>query len=322
MDRLSFKLIFQIGFCLLLLYSQKDLNLRNSTPIKFPFKENLLIKRVRGIETDNNNRLYLLNPKYGNVIVLDLNTGSLIKTISSKGQGPYELGEPRSFKIKNDKLYIADDLYGGVKIFSTEGEFVRSFKVNRLSSYCWRIDVDDLGNIYVPYFNFNEKKSVLILNESGEVKKAIITNPFMNADKSLEMFKNLIFDFAIDPNLDIIIVYPLQRKIKKYNNNGFLQWEKVIPIENIPKNWPKEITVSPDGSVSRSPLIGKIYLNNRGDMIVSTIDRLIRFNGNGQIISNIFGLDLGYEIKWHNEKIIAYSVFGEGIEIFKFKEEK
>ena len=306
----------------LAIFSQEVVNLRKLSVSKIPIKEDVIFKKIRGIETDNNDRLYLLNSSYGNILVIDIPTGKLVATISSRGQGPYELGEPNAFKIKQNKIYVIDGVYKGVKIFNTEGGFIRSFKVNQLSSYSRRIDVDDFGNIYVPCLNYQDKKTILILDEFGKTKKTIIYNSFMGNKYSEEMFKNLVFDFSVDHNSNLILVYPLHRKIIKYNNDGILIWENNIPVENIPRGWKKEISVSENGSVSLSPLIGKMCLNDEGEVIVSTIDRLIRFKENGEIKGNIFGLNMAYEISWGRDRFISADPSDYVLEIFKYKEEK
>lgn len=107
----------------------------------------------------NGNRLFVVDTggvtsERHRVLVFDAWSGSLLHTISKRGQAEGELNLPRDATIgENGNLYVVDGGNFRVQEFTPEGEFVRSIgEIGRQPGQFSRpkgIGIDKQGNIYV-----------------------------------------------------------------------------------------------------------------------------------------------------------------------------
>lgn len=109
------------------------------------------------------------------VLVFDAWTGSLLHTISKRGQEAGELNLPRDASIGDDgNLYVVDGGNFRVQVFTPEGEFVRSFgSIGRQSGQFSRpkgIGIDKQGNAYVVDTAFGNFQ---IFNPEGKLLMAV-----------------------------------------------------------------------------------------------------------------------------------------------------
>lgn len=112
-----------------------------------------------------------VSSKWHRVLVFDAATGSLLNTISKRGQDDGELNLPRDATIgQNGNLYVVDGGNFRVQEFTPEGEFVSSFgEVGRRSGQFSRpkgIGADQEGNIYVADTAFGNFQ---IFNPEGQL---------------------------------------------------------------------------------------------------------------------------------------------------------
>jgi len=136
-----------------------------------------MFSRPAGLTVDpNGDRVFVVDTggvssKQHRVLVFDVATGSLLHTISRRGQDEGELNLPRDATIgKNGNLYVVDGGNFRVQEFTPEGEFVSSFgEVGRRSGQFSRpkgIGVDEEGNIYVADTAFGNFQ---IFNPEGQL---------------------------------------------------------------------------------------------------------------------------------------------------------
>jgi DNA-binding beta-propeller fold protein YncE len=128
----------------------------------------------------NGSRLYVVDTggvtsNRHRVLVFDAWTGSLLHTISKRGQAEGELNLPRDATIDNEgNLYVVDGGNFRVQVFTPEGEFVRSFgSIGRQSGQFSRpkgIGVDQQGNVYVVDTAFGNFQ---IFNSEGQLLMAV-----------------------------------------------------------------------------------------------------------------------------------------------------
>jgi len=107
----------------------------------------------------NGSRLYVVDTggvtsDRHRVLVFDAWSGSLLHTISKRGQAEGELNLPRDATIDHEgNLYVVDGGNFRVQVFSPEGEYLRSFgSIGRQGGQFSRpkgIGVDKQGNVYV-----------------------------------------------------------------------------------------------------------------------------------------------------------------------------
>jgi len=130
----------------------------------------------------NGSRLYVVDTggvtsDRHRVLVFDAWSGSLLHSISRRGQADGELNLPRDATI-DDKgnLYVVDGGNFRVQVFSSEGKFLRSFgAIGRQSGQFSRpkgIGVDKQGNVYVVDTAFG---NIQIFNAEGQMLMAVGT---------------------------------------------------------------------------------------------------------------------------------------------------
>ena len=128
----------------------------------------------------NGTRLYVVDTggvtsNRHRVLVFDAWSGSLLHTISRRGQAEGELNLPRDATIDHEgNLYVVDGGNFRVQVFSPEGEYLRSFgTIGRQSGQFSRpkgIAVDKQGNVYVVDTAFGNFQ---IFNSDGQLLMAV-----------------------------------------------------------------------------------------------------------------------------------------------------
>jgi len=108
-------------------------------------REEYTFSEIRGIAVDDEERIYVLDSKEAHIKIFDKN-GRYIKTISRKGQGPGEIGFPRSMFITSQNEIIVPDISNRrLTFFSLQGKFIRSISTAKMSFRSTAIDSE--GNI-------------------------------------------------------------------------------------------------------------------------------------------------------------------------------
>jgi DNA-binding beta-propeller fold protein YncE len=141
------------------------------------FGEPEMFDRPAGLTVNpNGNRLFVVDTggvtsNRHRVLVFDAWSGSLLHTISKRGQGEGELNLPRDATIgEKGNLYVVDGGNFRVQEFTPDGEFVRSIgAVGRQPGQFSRpkgIGVDKQGNIYVADTAFGNFQ---IFNPEGQL---------------------------------------------------------------------------------------------------------------------------------------------------------
>ena len=141
------------------------------------FGESENFSRPAGLTVDpNGDRVFVVDTggvssNWHRVLVFDATTGSLLNTISKRGQNDGELNLPRDATIgQNGNLYVVDGGNFRVQEFTPEGEFVNSFGgIGRRSGQFSRpkgIGVAQEGNIYVADTAFGNFQ---IFNHEGQL---------------------------------------------------------------------------------------------------------------------------------------------------------
>ncbi|MCY3629586.1 MAG: hypothetical protein OXI05_02295 [Bacteroidota bacterium] len=116
--------------------------------------------------------LYLSGAGYPYVFALD-NDLEIIRTIGDGGKGPGEFSEwPNSFFVTGDRVYGYDAGPNRVQIFSLDGEYLYSFRLDpKHKIWSHGLSVDKLGNVYVATIFPQDPHSVAKLDSSGTLSK-------------------------------------------------------------------------------------------------------------------------------------------------------
>ncbi len=201
--------------------------------------DNIYYKFIKGFTKDKKGSIYLLTKSPTHVFKIDSENFKLIRTISGEGQGPGELEMPVSMAVVNNKLFVYDFGFRGVKIFDvTDGKCIREFKCateglhpNNLNSMA----VNAKEEIFIKNINKKHKTGITIYNSEGGVVKNILS--ISNADP-VENLKGFAYctEFEVmgDDTEDIFVLHRLQATLTKLNRRGEVLWVKDLSYISTP----------------------------------------------------------------------------------------
>jgi DNA-binding beta-propeller fold protein YncE len=236
------------------IFPYEIINLERGFNLGQKMEENgVYVKSFHSLDFDGS-YIYIPDYRYGTIIKADIKTGKLVKTISSKGQGPAELERPECLVVKNGKIYVYNGGYGGIKIFDKEGEYINSFRtLSSISPFILStiFDVNEKEEIFVAAHDFKDNKLVTIYDgKTGRKISSIISGNIPTND--VIEFKKSIYSIRVDKEDNIYLLYPLKNLIKKYNRKGELIWEKEVEdelIKSAPHNYLYSFDVNENGFV-------------------------------------------------------------------------
>lgn len=241
----------------------------------------IYIARILDLDFDEEGNVYFLDNRSGNVVEVNLKTGSLINRISSMGQGPAELMMPSALRIRNKKVFIISG--GFVKIFSTHGEFLRGF---RPESSPRGLDVDKDENIYVAGLDRKGNPIISVYDLLGNLTKTVLTlqlNNETNNNKE-ELTKYLFFFFRLDQEGNIIIIHNLLRKITKVNPGGTLLWEKKIENSLLAPFYKNEGTVYDEQGPTVTGIVNKFDIDQDNNIVIAHVGGGCIYSPKGELI--------------------------------------
>ena len=183
-----------------------------------------------------NNIGFFLDEEYGMIFKVELSSGKLLKTISSKGQGPGELHIPISLRVRNNMIFVLDNGFNGIKIFDLEGKFVNSFRIGSTLFGNRNIYVDEKNEIFVGKINTLANTMVTVYDLKGKELESLIQYQKDNKrDNTRESLMRKLYLINLDSKGNIYILYYLFRKLIKYNRKGEMLWETKIKNEILDK---------------------------------------------------------------------------------------
>ncbi|TVP55872.1 MAG: 6-bladed beta-propeller, partial [Gemmatimonadales bacterium] len=110
---------------------------------------------VTAIDVDSEGRIYVADRQAAEVRVFDRD-GRFLRVIGSRGDGPGEYQQPDHLRItSNDEIVVRDQQGGRFVVFSTSGEYLRSWRLsgNFFTSQPFHLDAQD--RIYNPDLRFD-----------------------------------------------------------------------------------------------------------------------------------------------------------------------
>ncbi|MCP4217298.1 MAG: hypothetical protein GY765_21825, partial [bacterium] len=265
----NFIIVFVLLICCFTLPGLEEITLKDGLNLEEKMSKNaVFLKECAALELDREDDIgYFLDKKYGHILVVDTSTGKLVRTISSRGQGPAELQSPISMRLKGDKVYVLDGA-GAVKIFSTKGKPIREFRLP-IQPWDWtRIDVNKQGEIFLGYLDKNAKTMVTVYNEKGEKLRSLIDYTGENLAKAMRCASKYQYYMKLDKNENIILVYFLLRTIAKYDPKGNLLWEKDIENRILDKYAKNDSFKVDEKKFNMIRLIFDVEITERNDIVV------------------------------------------------------
>jgi hypothetical protein len=187
-------------------------------------KDDVFFKRIMDLDTDGK-YLYCLALTRGTVFRVELETGKFVNTIGSVGQGPGELSFAVNVAVKNNKVFVADQGFRGIKIFTTAGKLINEFKT-RIVIRKIGLEVDDKDNIYLGELDLQGNSMVSIYDLKGNRVKSLIKHNFDPKDgRNIRLHE---YRMDMDKQGNFYIMFPVIQYIRKYTPDGKLIWENEI----------------------------------------------------------------------------------------------
>lgn len=291
------------------LFSVEIITLEKGINLGKKMEENGVFVRLSfGYDFDDS-YLYIPDFQYGTILKVEISSGRLSKTISSKGQGPGELERPVQVIEKNNKLYVLDRGFNGIKIFDKDGKYISSFHIlpEPFPTYLWFSEsfaVSEKGEIFVAIPDLKENKLVSIYEErSGKRIRALIDEDLARIKDRKEFIKNCVYGVRIDKEGNIYLLFPLRKLIKKFTMEGELLWEKFIENELLKKaqKEAKEELIAEKGVYKiKAQDIYSFEVSENGTIIISHRGGGSVFDKNGNLSFLLKGLAPFIRIKGFN----------------------
>ncbi|MCP4218407.1 MAG: hypothetical protein GY765_27470 [bacterium] len=253
-------------------------------------------------------RVYFLDKSYGHILVVKLSSGELIKSISSKGQGPAELHNPTSMRVRDGKIYVLDRGFGGIKMFDTEGKSSGQFRLRALTSHWARIDANSNGEIFVGDLNRNDKMMVTVYDPKGTVLRTLIKYKGEDVAKAFTRKSRTQFYLRLDNEGNIILVFYMLRQVEKYDPKGNLLWAGKLKnrlLEDYPAELDKYID---DGRIYQSTKhVFDVDVNEANEIIVGHAGGGSVFSPDGKITQSLV-ITTPYNEKTINVGLLLFRV--------------
>jgi len=181
--------------------------------------EEYMFSQIRGIAVDDEERIYVADRKESHIKVFD-KTGKYLRTVGRKGQGPGEIGGPRSVSITSENEIMVPDLFiRRLAFFTLEGEFIKNISTATMNLMTTKID--SKGNI-IAIDAVREEE-----NSRYELKKfdsdlnylySLGSSPLPDSSRFNPFMAVLRWDLA--RNDQIVCGYPKTYEIKIFDTDG------------------------------------------------------------------------------------------------------
>ncbi len=160
------------------LYGELKLELKEDLSLGREGSPQEMFFRIRGLAVDRSGTIFISDMGNQRVQVFDA-SGTFLRTIGRKGQGPGEFEQPTNIVIGGDaeNLYVLDG--PKIKVFGSDGKYI----LDVLSpKFPWDFTVDGAGSIYVKCsssINLEEQTRDLARIEIvGQEPKTLVSYPF------------------------------------------------------------------------------------------------------------------------------------------------
>ncbi len=244
----------------------------------------IFCKLIEDIEYDNG-ALYLLDSQLCRVFVVGLNTGKLIRTLFRRGQGPNELMMPMSLKVRDNKVFVLDQGFNGIKICDLEGKPLKEFKTRGMTGRR-NIDVNDKNEIFVAEYNSQENTYVTAYTWQGEKIRSLVKigPPGSKLDLQRSSYK-----IRIDGEGNILLLFPVLRELKKFSPTGDMVWETGIKnkVLDLKKEDDDGVKVTETGAMNTSISVFDFIVTKSNNIVVGHAYGGCIIDKNGKLTSLI-----------------------------------
>lgn len=328
MKRIGILMLFLCAVFTFPLRPVEIVTLKESESIDFLEKmddNDVFVKRVRVVDIErdaaNHYIFYFLDYKLGTVFRIDGNTGKLLNTIASLGQGPGELDTALSMRVRNQMVFVSDHGFGGVKIFKTDGALIKEFRTGK--SIYW-LDVNEKNEIYVKEADFDAAPIISLYNMDGKRLRKVVRVPVEDMNDKIEFIYTKDFYFRLDSKENLIVLFYLKRIIRKYNQKGDLLWERKVDNELLQEfSRPKKPRYGPGGTVQGNRGVFHMDIDSEDNTIVGHVAGAMVLDKDGEMVRLLktdpqMNIDF-FKIYDNDTKFLRVLVGGWKINIFNYK---
>ncbi len=176
---------------------------------------------IRDAVVDDNGTIFVLEMRSSRIQVFD-HSGTFVRTIGRKGQGPGELELPMAMSLirKSEELAI-HQATGRISFFRTDGVFLRNLQLKSLG--LGRGVCDSIGMSYIIEIGVGDKGSLYILRKlapDGTVVASLAEAP-VGSDSRFDPFSPILW-FRADRNDNLIYGYPERYELRVFGANSKL----------------------------------------------------------------------------------------------------
>ncbi|MCP5046728.1 MAG: hypothetical protein GY940_06125 [bacterium] len=278
---------------------------------------NIYLKRIWDIDHENGN-LYFLDRKYSKVFKVDFKTGKLIKTLFRRGQGPSELMIPASFKVKNNKVFVLDQGFNGIKIMDVNGKFVNEFKIRGMVGMR-NLDVNDKGEIFVATYDSTAGTYISVYDMKGNLLRSLIKLG-NDTGKRLRL-ERIHYRVGLDNKGNIILLFLVTRELKKFDANGKLLWATKVNNKILEPFVGKDDVKAVSGTIRTNWSVFDLNVMDNNHIMVGHANGGCLYNPEG-VLTHLLLLDplanLGlFDIV--GDQLVNVLVWGRVIYVYDFK---
>lgn len=283
-------------------------------------KKNVFLKMCLDFDAADG-YFYFLDTRFGMIFKVEEKSGKLVKTLSGKGQGPFELIAAERIRVKNKKVFILDRGFNGIKVFDLEGNGLKEIKFNHGVGRA-TFDVNQKDEIFLGRIDMEIGTFVSVYNLNGERVQSLI--PVPNIKDFNKQTMDWYYYLRLDNQDSIYLLFYLSRRLARYNRKGNLLWNQ--PVKNeILDAFPNRDSVKRTSkkSINIRSSVFSIEVSPGNNVIVGHRSGGCLFSPSGKpmaIIKTSVDHNLG-RIKVFDGKLVNLLTFGNTINIYRFKEE-
>jgi hypothetical protein len=203
------------------LYAEMRLDLEEELSINgISETGDFIFAEVSSLAVDKNEKIFICDRKEANIKIFD-RSGSFLKTIGGRGQGPGEMSDPgRVCVSNNNEIVVLDFQNRCLLFFSHEGKYIKT--LNSRGMLLLGLRLDSKGNFIVSTLKLSQsfpEYELMKFNPHLNPLFKIGSMPYQQNYSALNPFAPG-YTYAVDQNDNIVYGYPDKYEIQIFSPQG------------------------------------------------------------------------------------------------------